>query len=163
MALDLPEGLAGLLYDLGYLWLQANEDHIHTLSGEWTAFGFDIDALAERAAALVRRLLEHNDGAAIAGFTAEWTHQDAPHAVAVDGAHGAQVLAACLAVCAVLVLALKIVVTVQLTVLLTQIVQALRAAPLTGNLSLLKIPAYKQVADRLLNLSFSQAARVLLA
>lgn len=163
MALQLPEELAGLLYELGYLWPQIDEDQLHTLAGAWTAFGSDLAVLVERADALAGQVVRHNDGPAVAGFTEEWTHEDAPHAVAADGATGAQVLAACLAVSSALVVALKIVVTVQLAVLLTQIARALAAAPLTYNRSLLKIPAYKKAADRLLNLAFSQTAGVILA
>lgn len=158
MGLQIPDQLAGLLYDLGFLWPTVDEEKLYEAGLLWVRFGGDAGTVARQANDAALRVSAVNTGSSVEAFTGAWAEDDAPHAILADGATGAYVVGACLFACAGLVLALKITVIVLLSMLLAQVIQALLAGP--G--SALLIPVYRKFTAMALNALFNRTATVLL-
>jgi hypothetical protein len=75
---------------------------------------------------------------------------------------GVVIVGALVMVCAAVVLTLKVWVIDQLVLLAAAVVEAIATAPITFGASLLEIPVFKEIADRIINLLISQAMQVLL-
>jgi hypothetical protein len=103
-----------------------------------------------------------NQGDAVDAFRAVWTAGDGALASLRDSVTGTQLMGPLLMVAAAVVLALKINVIVQLTILACEIVEAIATAAPTFGASLLEIPVFKELTNRLVNMLISMAMDAIL-
>jgi hypothetical protein len=162
MGLQLPGELVTLLQDLGYNWPEADEEKLFDLAMAWNEFAPRLDPLADRLDAAAKRVWTENSGDAVNAFRERWVGEDAPLASLRAAATGAEVVGPVLIVVAAVVLALKINVIVQLTVLAIEIIEAIATAAPTFGASLLEIPVFKEITNRLVNLLISLATEAIL-
>ena len=162
MGLQLPGELVTLLQDLGYNWPEADEQKLFELAMAWTEFAPRLDPIADQLDAAARRVWTDNSGDAVSAFRDKWTADGAPLASLRDAATGAEVVGPVLVVVAAVVLALKINVIVQLTLLAIEIIEAIATAAPTFGASLLEIPVFKEITNRLVNLVISLATEAIL-
>lgn len=161
MGLQLPGELVTLLQDLGYNWPEADEEKLFELGSTWMNFAPNLQPIADQADAAAQQVLSQH-GEAIDAFRAKWTAEDGPLASLRDSVTGAELVGPLLMVVAAVVLALKINVIVQLVTLAIEIVQAIATAAPTFGASLLEIPVFKEITDRLVNLVISMAIEQIL-
>jgi hypothetical protein len=158
----LPGELVTLLNDLGYNWPEADEEKLFSMGTTWQQFAPQLAPLVDRAQAAAQRVWNENGGDAVDAFRARFTAEDAALASLRDSVTGAQVVGPALMVVAAVVLALKINVIVQLTVLAIEIIEAIATAGPTFGASLLEIPVFKEITNRLVNLCISMATEAIL-
>lgn len=158
----LPGELVTLLSDLGYNWPEADEEKLFELGGTWQQFAPQLGPLADRAQAAAQRVWNENEGDAVEAFKASFTGPDSALASLRDGATGAQVVGPAVMIAGAVVLALKINVIVQLITLAIEIFQAIATSELTFGASLLEIPVFKELTNRLINLCVSMATEAIL-
>src|SRR6266536_2801654 len=158
----LPGELVTLLQDLGYNWPEADEEKLFELGTTWQRFAPELAPMADRAQAAAQRVWNENQGDAVDAFRAQFTGADAALASLRDSVTGAQVVGPALMVVAAVVLALKINVIVQLTILAIEIIEAIATAGPTFGASLLEIPVFKELTNRLVNLCISMASEAIL-
>lgn len=161
MGLQLPGELVHLLQDLGYNWPEADEEKLFELGSTWMGFAPSLSPIADQADAAAQQVLGQQ-GDAIDAFRAKWTAEDAPLASLRDSITGAELVGPLLMVVAGVVLALKINVIVQLVTLAIEIAQAIATAAPTFGASLLEIPVFKEITNRLVNLVISLAIEQIL-
>ncbi|MFD5828014.1 hypothetical protein [Lentzea sp. NPDC060358] len=156
----LPPELSGLLNALGFNWPESDEGKLFDLGGLWSGFADRLGPAAATAEGHAQQVLSGNSGAAIDGFKAFWSDDEAPKKNLEDGATASSLIGAGLYVCAGVVVALKIAVVVQLAMLAVQIAQAIATAVPTFGLSLLEIPVFKEITsllvDQAIDLAISQ-------
>src|SRR5256885_11421180 len=162
MGLQLPGELVTLLQDLGYNWPEADEEKLFDLGNLWLDFAPQLAPIADRAGAGAQRVWTENQGDAVDAFRDKWTAADGALASLRDSANGAQLMGPLLMVAAAVVLALKINVIVQLTLLAIEIFEAIATAAPTFGASLLEIPVFKEITNRLVNLLISMAMDAIL-
>ncbi|MGQ5261734.1 WXG100-like domain-containing protein [Micromonospora sp. ZYX-F-536] len=162
MGIMLPGELAGLLNELGYTWPKSDETKLFELGQMWMELADSLQQAAADGAAAAQRVLDGNQGDALAAFQQRWESGGSAISVLRDGGAGARMVAATLFVCAIIVLALKINVIVQLVILLVQIIQAIATAAPTFGASLLEIPIFKKLTDMVLGMLVDQAIGVVL-
>jgi hypothetical protein len=120
-------------------------------------FAPQLGPIAERANAAARSVWEGNQGDAVDAFRAKWSAQESAPAALHDSLTGASMMGPLLIAAAAIVLALKINVIVQLTLLVIEIAEAIATAAPTFGASLLEIPVFKEITNRLVNLLISLA------
>lgn len=162
MGLQLPGELVTLLQDLGYNWPEADEEKLFDLANMWIDFAGKLDPVADKAEAAARTVWADNSGEAIDAFKDKWTADDSALASLRDSVTGAQMVGPLLMVAAGVVLALKITVIVQLVTLAIEIAEAIATAAPTFGASLLEIPVFKEITNRLVNLAMNQAMEAIL-
>jgi hypothetical protein len=162
MGLQLPGELVTLLQDLGYNWPEADEEKLFDLGNLWLDFAPHLAPLADQADAAAQRVWNENQGDAVEAFRAAWTKGDGALASLRDSVTGTQLMGPLLMVAAAVVLALKINVIVQLTILACEIVEAIATAAPTFGASLLEIPVFKELTNRLVNMVISMAMDAIL-
>jgi hypothetical protein len=162
MGLTLPGELVTLLQDLGYNWPEADEEKLFELGTAWEELAPKLQAVADRARITGQRVWNENHGDAVSAFQARFTSDDEALAALRDSVTGAQVVGPALMVVAAVVLTLKINVIVQLTTLAIEIIEALATSEVTFGASLLEIPVFKEVANRLVNLCINMATEAIL-
>jgi len=162
MGLQLPGELVTLLQDLGYNWPEADEEKLFDLGEVWMGFSGQLDPAAQRANAAAAQVWNGNQGDAINAFKAKWSADDSPGKSLADSVTGAEMVGPLLMVAAGVVLALKINVIVQLVTLAIEIAEALATAVPTFGASLLEIPVFKEITNRLVNLLISLATEAIL-
>lgn len=162
MGMDLPGGLADLLNDLGYTWPKSDEEKLFELGQQWIDFGSSVTQAADDADSSAQRAWTGNSGQAIEAFQEFWTDEKSASATTHAGAEGSQAVGAALIVCAAVVLALKINVIIQLVTLAIEIAEALATAVPTFGASLLEIPVFKEITNRLMQLVINEALGAIL-
>lgn len=162
MGMTLPGELERLLNDLGFNWPEIDEQRLFELGSSWTSYGSKLQQISTDAERAAQEVWTGNSGGDIDAFRSRWEHEHSPSAVLKDGATAAHVLGAMLLVCAAVVLALKINVIVQLTILLMEILEALATAPETFGGSLLEIPVFKEIQQRIIGAIVNEAINTLL-
>ncbi|MGN9842035.1 hypothetical protein ACTMTI_28300 [Nonomuraea sp. H19] len=151
-----------MLENAGYWWTEADEVKLGNAGTLFAGFEALLDGVGELAGGSAAQVWNDNAGEAVNAFRAAWEQDDAPHPVLSDATSGMLAVGAGLFISAALVLALKISVLVQLIALATAILAAIATAGATLGGSLLKIPVYKELTARLLNMLTTTAARPLL-
>lgn len=162
MGMQLPGELADLLNDLGYTWPKSDEEKLFELGQQWITLGSDVREVADDADASAQRAWTGNVGDAIEAFQKYWQDEQSASATAHSGADGSLAVGAALIVCAAVVLALKINVIIQLVTLAIEIAEALATAVPTFGASLLEIPVFKEITNRLMQLVINEAISAIL-
>jgi hypothetical protein len=162
MGLMLPGELVTLLQDLGYNWPEADEEKLFDLGNLWIGFAGQLAPFAEQADAAAAKVWNQNTGDAVAAFQTHWQAPDSAVSSLRDSVTGAQMVGPLVIVAAAVVLALKINVIVQLVILAIEIIEALATAGPTFGASLLEIPVFKEITNRLINLVISLATDAIL-
>ena len=157
MGLQIPGELANLLNDLGYLWPKSDEEKLFELGQHWIDFSSAVRQAADDADSAAARAWTGNTGDAVDAFRRFWADEKSASATTHAGANGSLAVGAALIVCAAVVLALKINVIIQLVTLAIEIAEALATAVPTFGASLLEIPVFKEITNRLMQLIISEA------
>jgi hypothetical protein len=160
--MTLPGELERLLNDLGFNWPEIDEERLFELGGSWTAYGSHLEQISGDAERAAQEVWSGNSGPAIEAFKARWEHEQSPAQILKKGATAAHALGAILMVCAGIVLALKINVIVQLTILLMEVIEAIATAPETFGASLLEIPVFKEIQQKIVNAIINEAIMAIL-
>jgi len=162
MGMNIPGELADLLNELGYIWPKSDEEKLFELGGDWISFGSAVQQAADNADASARIAWTGNSGDAIQAFQKYWSDEKAASATTHAGADGSLAVGAALIVCAGVVLALKINVIIQLVALAIEIAEAIATAAPTFGASLLEIPVFKEITNRLMQLVINEAIEAIL-
>jgi hypothetical protein len=163
MDIQLPNGLATLLQDLGYNWPKSMATKLYHMGLSWLGFSDKVNQPVSEADSHASRVWSANKGEGIQKAYDAWNHPNAPHKNLVDAAMpGGQIIGAGLMICAAIVQVLKIHVIVQLVQLAIQIAQALGLAPATAGASLAAIAVAKKITSMLINLCISLAMNAVL-
>jgi hypothetical protein len=162
MGIELPNQLADLLNELGYIWPKSDETKLLELGRHWISLGDTLGQIHLDAGGGARTVVEHNSGTAIDAFQAKWTAEKSALNTLEKAVRGGPLVGAALFVCAGVVLALKITVIVQLTILVVEIVQAIATAPETFGGSLLEVPVFKKITGLAINLLINEALKTIL-
>lgn len=157
MGLQIPGELADLLNDLGYIWPKSDEEKLFELGQHWIGFGSSVQQAAGDADTAAQGVWTGNTGDAVEAFRKFWSDQESASATTHAGANGSLAVGAALVVCAAVVLALKINVIIQLVTLAIEIAEAVATAVPTFGASLLEIPVFKEITNRLMQLVFNEA------
>ena len=160
--MTLPGELERLLNDLGFNWPEIDEERLFELGQAWTAYGGQLQQISGDAQKAAEEVWSGNSGPAIEAFKARWEHEKSPAQILQKGATAGHVLGAVLMVCGAVVLALKINVIVQLVILLMEIIEALATAPETFGASLLEIPVFKEIQQKIINAIINEAINAIL-
>ncbi|WP_433181249.1 hypothetical protein [Actinoallomurus sp. CA-150999] len=162
MGLTLPGQLETLLNDLGFTWPEIDEERLLSLGHSWSAYGSRLQQISRDAQSAAEEVWSGNSGPAVERFKSRWEHEESPARVLSDGATAAHALGAVLMVCAAVVLALKVNVIVQLSILLAEIIEAVATAAVTFGASLLEIPVFKEIQQRIVNAIINEAINTIL-
>lgn len=162
MGLQLPGELAGLLNELGYIWPKSDEERLFELGQQWISFGSSVQQAAADADSAAQAVWTGNAGEAVEAFRAFWSKDKSASATTHSGAAGSSAVGGALIVCAAIVLALKINVIIQLTTLAIEIAEAVATAVPTFGASLLEIPVFKEITNRLMQLVITEAIGAIL-
>ena len=160
--MTLPGELERLLNDLGFNWPEIDEERLFELAGSWSAYGSKLEQISADAERAAQEVWSGNSGPAVEAFKARWEHEKSPAQILKKGATAGHTLGAILMVCAAIVLALKINVIVQLTILLMEIIEAIATAPETFGGSLLEIPIFKEIQQKIVNAIINEAINAIL-
>ncbi len=155
--MTLPGELERLLNDLGFNWPEIDEERLFELGRSWTAYGGQLQQISADAESAAQEVWTGNSGPAIEAFQARWEHEKSPAQILKKGATAGHTLGAILMVCGAIVLALKINVIVQLTILLMEILEAIATAPETFGASLLEVPVFKEIQQKIVNAIINEA------
>lgn len=157
MSLVLPTQLANMLSELGFLWINSDEDGLFKMGDTWGTKGTQVKDPAANADVHANQVLTNQSGQGVEQFGAKWNAQNAPNKNLFSGGTGAAIIGLGLKVCAMIVKVLKIVVIAQLISLLVQIIAAMYASFVTGGGSLAWIPVKKKITQMMINLGISGA------
>ena len=160
--LDLPGGLITLLNDLGYVWPDADEVRLLQIGHAWVDLQGALAPHLQAANTAAAGVWAANSGTDVDAFKTLWGEDGAASDTLTKDMSGVVIVGALVMVCAAVVLTLKIWVIAQLVLLAIAVVQAIATAPITFGASLLEIPVFKEIADRIINLLISKALQVLL-
>ncbi len=160
--LDLPSGLITLLNDLGYVWPDADEVRLLQIGQAWEDLQGALAPHLEAANAAAASVWTTNSGTDIDAFQLACGEEGAAADTLTKDMSGIAMVGALVMVCAAVVLTLKIWVIAQLVLLAVAVVQAIATAPITFGASLLEIPVFKEIADRIINALIGKALQVLL-
>lgn len=160
--MTLPGELERLLNDLGFNWPEIDEERLFELGQSWTAYGSQLQQISVDAEQAAQEVWSGNSGPTIDEFKARWEHEESPAQILKKGATAGHTLGAVLMVCGALVLGLKINVIVQLAILAMEIIEALATAPETFGGSLLEIPVFKEIQQKIINAIINEAINAIL-
>jgi hypothetical protein len=160
--LDLPGGLITLLNDLGYVWPDADEVRLVQVGQAWIDLQNALAPHLVAANAAAAGVWAANSGADIEAFRLAWRADGAGADTLAKDMSGVVVVGALIIACAAVVLTLKAWVIAQLVLLAAAVVDAVATAPLTFGASLLEIPVFKEIADRIINALIGKALQALL-
>lgn len=160
--MQIPGELADLLNDLGYTWPKSDEEKLFELGQHWISFASGVQQAAGDADAAAQRVWTGNTGDAVAAFQKFWSDEKSASETTHAGANGSLAVGAALIVCAAVVLALKINVIIQLVTLAIEIAEAVATAVPTFGASLLEIPVFKEITNRLMQLVINEAIEAIL-
>lgn len=162
MGMTLPDELERLLNDLGFNWPEIDEQRLFELGQSWTAYGSQLEQISADAQRAAEEVWSGNSGPAVDAFKARWEHEESPAQILKKGATAGHVLGAVLMVCGAVVLALKIDVIVQLVILAMEILEAIVTAPETFGASLLEVPVFKEIQQKIINAIINEAVNAIL-
>lgn len=162
MGMQIPGELADLLNDLGYTWPKSDEEKLFELGQDWITFGGAVQQAADDADSAAQGAWTGNIGDAVEAFQKFWNDEKSASHTTHAGASGSQAVGAALIVCAAVVLALKINVIIQLVTLAIEIAEAIATAAPTFGASLLEIPVFKEITNRLMQLIINEAIGAIL-
>lgn len=160
--LDLPSGLITFLNDLGYVWPDADEVRLVQVGQAWVDLQAALAPHLQAANAAAASVWTANSGADIDAFQLAWAADGAAADTLTKDMSGVVIVGALVIACAAIVLALKVWVIAQLVLLAIAVVQAIATAPITFGASLLEIPVFKEIADRIINALIGKAMAALL-
>ena len=160
--LDLPGGLITLLNDLGYVWPDADEVRLLQIGQAWVDLQGTLAPHLQAVNTAAAGVWTTNSGADVDAFRAMWAEDGGAADTLTKDMAGVVIVGALVMVSAAVVLMLKIWVIAQLVMLAIAVVEAIATAPITFGASLLEIPVFKEIVDRIINLLISQAMQVLL-
>jgi hypothetical protein len=160
--LDLPSGLVTFLNDLGYVWPDADEVRLLQIGRTWVDLHGALAPHLQAANTAAAGVWATNSGADVEAFRTAWGEDGAASNTLTKDMAGVVIVGGLVMVCAAVVLTLKIWVIAQLVLLAIAVAQAVATAPITFGASLLEIPVFKEIADRIINLLISEALAVLL-
>lgn len=163
MGMTLDPTLERLLNDLGFTWPMVDEMELFDLGGAWCELGGDAAAAQQQLTGAAGQLLSVNMSDALETFRQKFDDSEAPAAVLADAVTGVQLVGGALLACGGIVLALKIATIVNLVVLAVQIAQAIATAPVTFGASLLEIPVFKEIMNRVIGALINEAAVAIMA
>jgi hypothetical protein len=162
MGLQPPGGLVRLLQDLGFTWPEADEQKLLELGGTWLKVTGPVSRHGQEVHGHAQRVWSENTGEGVDAFQSSWQGRRAPVANLQTASSGCAMIAAGVMGASAIVLALKINVIAQLTMLAIEIFEALATAPETLGASLLEIPVFKEITQRIVNAAINEAINVLL-
>jgi hypothetical protein len=160
--LDLPSGLITFLNDLGFTWPDADEVRLVQVGQAWVDLQGALAPHLVAANAAAASVWTANSGTDIDAFRLAWAADGAAADTLTKDMSGVGIVGALIIVCAGVVLTLKIWVIAQLALLAAAVVEAVATAPLTFGASLLEIPVFKEIADRVINALIGKAVAALL-
>lgn len=163
MGLTLPGALETLLNDLGFTWPEVDESQLLDVGSQWLGLGGQLAQTQMAAMTAAQQVTAANEGKAVDAFLAEWSGDNAPARVIGDAANGVELGGAAIMMCAGVVLALKVNTIANLAILAAEIAEALATAVPTFGASLLEIPVFKEVTQRVINAAINEAVNAVLS
>jgi hypothetical protein len=162
MGVVLPGALETLLNDLGFTWPEVDETELFSLGSSWLTFGGELTQTRQSAQTAADQVSMLNQGEAVEAFKTKWSGDNAPAKVLGDASTGVELGGAAMLLCAGVVLALKVNTIINLAVLAAEIIQAIATAVPTFGASLLEIPVFKEIANRIIGAIINEAVTAIM-